>query len=105
MTTTALRASSRRCHDDVVELIEPPEFELGDKVVALRDVRNDGTYPGRPMGDFLIRAGDVGYVKSVGTYLQMYYIYAVDFYENRIVVGMRAKEMELVDDTLNAPKA
>ncbi|WP_431855146.1 nitrogen fixation protein NifZ [Azospirillum sp.] len=104
MTMTALRASSRRCHDDVVELIEPPEFELGDKVVALRDVRNDGTYPGRPTGEVLIHAGDVGYVQSVGTYLQMYYIYGIDFYERRMIVGMRARELALVDGSLNAPK-
>ncbi len=101
---TALRHSSRRCDDDVVELVGPPAFELGDKVVARRDVRNDGTYPGRPVGEVLIQAGDVGYVQSVGTYLQAYYIYGIDFYGRRMVVGMRARELELLDGTLNAPK-
>lgn len=99
-----LQSSSARCSDEVVELIDPPAFELGHKVRALRDVRNDGTYPGRPVGDFLIREGDVGYVASVGTYLQLYYIYGVDFFDRRIVVGMRAKELELVDATCNDPK-
>ncbi|MBP2294163.1 nitrogen fixation protein NifZ [Azospirillum rugosum] len=90
--------------NEPIELESRPVFEEGQKVRALRDVRNDGTYPGRPMGDFLIRTGDVGYVKSVGTYLQMYYIYAIDFYEKRIIVGMRAKELELVDAHTNDPQ-
>lgn len=90
--------------NDAIELEAPPLFEEGQKIRSLRDVRNDGTYPGRPVGDFLIRTGDVGYVKSIGTYLQMYYIYAVDFYEKRIIVGMRAREMELVDGACNAPQ-
>lgn len=90
--------------NDAIELEGPAAFDQGHKVRALKDVRNDGTYPGRPVGDFLIRAGDVGYVISVGTYLQMYYIYAVDFYEKRVVVGMRAKELELIDATCNDPQ-
>lgn len=89
---------------DTVELAGPPVFEEGQKVRSLRDVRNDGTYPGRPVGDVIINVGDVGYVKSIGTYLQMYYIYAIDFYERRIIVGMRAKELELVDGRCNDPK-
>jgi nitrogen fixation protein NifZ len=102
---TALRHSSRRCDNDVVELVGPAVFAEGDKVRALRDVRNDGTFPGRPTGEMLIKAGSVGYVRSVGTYLQAYYIYAIDFYEQRLVVGMRAHELELVDATCNAPKS
>lgn len=90
--------------NDSIELESRPAFEQGHKVRALKDVRNDGTYPGRPVGDFLIRAGDVGYVISIGTYLQMYYIYAVDFYEKRVVVGMRAKELDLIDATCNDPQ-
>ena len=102
--TTALRSSSRRCADDVVELIHPPAFELGDKIRVLNDVRNDGTYPGRPVGEVLIKAGDIGYVQSIGTYLQVYYIYGIDFFERRMIVGMRAKELELVDGSCNDPK-
>ncbi|WP_035693709.1 nitrogen fixation protein NifZ [Azospirillum halopraeferens] len=100
----ALRNSARH-PDDAVELTGPPALEVGQKVRALRAVRNDGTYPNRPMGEVLIDAGDVGYVHSVGTYLQMYYIYAIDFYERRMVVGMRARELELIDARCNDPKA
>ncbi|EWY39433.1 nitrogen fixation protein NifZ [Skermanella stibiiresistens SB22] len=89
---------------DANELEGPPVFEVGQKVRSIRDVRNDGTYPGAPVGDVLIPAGSVGYMISVGSYLQMYHIYSVDFYEQRRVIGMRAKELEMVDAHANAPQ-
>ena len=75
------------------ELDGPPLFEPGTKVEATRTVRNDGTYPNVPRGAFLIQAGDVGYVKSVGTYLNRYYIYAIDFVDRAMLVGMRGNEL------------
>lgn len=80
------------------ELYDPPAFEPGDKVRAVRAVRNDGTYPGVPMGGFLIREDDLGYVKSVGTYLNRFYVYAVEFVDRAMVVGMRRHEIETVED-------
>lgn len=76
------------------ELWDKPAFERGDKVTALRDVRNDGTYPGSRIGEFLIRKGEVGYVSQVGTYLNRFYVYAVDFVECERLVGMRSHEIE-----------
>jgi nitrogen fixation protein NifZ len=90
--------------EDPGELDRPPAFDVGFKVRANADVRNDGTYPGAPVGAFLIRAGDVGYVRSVGEYLQLYRIYAVDFLERGMIVGMRAKELDLVDARCNDPQ-
>ncbi|MCG5239633.1 nitrogen fixation protein NifZ [Azospirillum doebereinerae] len=98
------RRERARDPNEPIELEGPAAFDQGHKVRALKDVRNDGTYPGCPVGEYLIRAGDVGYVISIGTYLQMYYIYAVDFYEKRVVVGMRAKELEMVDARCNDPQ-
>lgn len=86
-----------------VELWEPPAFEKGDKVVALRDVRNDGTFPGAKMGEVLIRKDEVGYVHSVGTYLNRYYIYTIDFIEIARLVGMRAAELRLLEKAPDAP--
>lgn len=77
-----------------IELYGPPAFECGSKVKAVREVRNDGTYPGMPMGAFLIHPGDVGYVKSVGTFLNRFYVYAIDFVDRGMLVGMRAHELE-----------
>lgn len=102
--TQTIRRERARDPNDANELVSPAAFEQGHKVRARKDVRNDGTYPGCPVGEFLIREGDIGYVISIGTYLQMYYIYAVDFYEKRVVVGMRAKELEMVDAHCNDPQ-
>lgn len=77
-----------------IEINEPPAFALNTRVRALTAVRNDGTYPGVPRGGALIEAGDVGYVHSIGEFLQRYYIYSVDFVERGRIVGMRAHELE-----------
>lgn len=86
-----------------VELSGPPAFEPGDKVAARREVRNDGTFPGAAMGEVLIRVGEVGYVRSVGTFLNRYYIYGIDFIESARLVGMRAAELSLLEKTGDAP--
>lgn len=80
------------------ELDHAPVFEPGDKVRALKGVRNDGTYPGVPMGGHLLQAGEIGYVKSVGTYLNRYWIYTVDFIGPGIKLGMRANELQDLED-------
>jgi nitrogen fixation protein NifZ len=77
------------------ELEAPPLFRVGDKVSARQAIRNDGTYPGRRMGDVLIDPGETGYVHGIGTFLQRYYIYDVDFYERGMIVGMRGHELAL----------
>jgi len=79
---------------DRFELYDQPAFERGQEVVAQKDVRNDGTYPGARMGEVLIRKGAVGYIHSVGTYLNRFYVYGVEFIDAKRVVGMRAHELE-----------
>lgn len=70
-----------------------PSFEYGDEVRLTRNVRNDGTYPGMEIGDFLVRRGSVGYVQDVGTYLQDQIIYKVHFVEADKLVGCREEEL------------
>jgi nitrogen fixation protein NifZ len=82
---------------DTVELDFAPVFTPGDKVRAKTLIRNDGGYMGKRVGDLLIEAGEVGYVRAIGTFLQRYYIYEVDFLEKRLVIGMRAKELDLLE--------
>jgi nitrogen fixation protein NifZ len=82
---------------DEVELVGDPAFVFGEKVRALKNVRNDGTYYGRDIGDLLVQKGDVGYVKTIGTYLQQFYIYGVDWIDRGVVVGMKARELESLD--------
>jgi nitrogen fixation protein NifZ len=84
---------------DIVELDGPPQFEYGQKVRSLKNVRNDGTFPGKEIGDVLVKKGDVGYVTSIGTFLQQFYIYGVDFYERGYVVGMKGRELESAEES------
>lgn len=82
---------------NVVELDGPPAFEYGERVRSRKTVRNDGTFAGREIGDILVRKGDEGYVVSIGTFLQQFYIYGVDFIEHGYRVGMKGRELESLD--------
>jgi len=84
----------------VIELNGPPGFEYGQKVRANRMVRNDGTFPGKDIGEVLVKKGEVGYVISIGTFLQQYYIYGVEFINSGYRVGMRKKELEIAKTVL-----
>lgn len=84
--------------DDSLEVSSPPRFSYGERVVSRTVVRNDGTFNGKDIGDLLVNRGDVGYVVSIGTFLQQYYIYAVEFTERGYRVGMRAKELMTLDN-------
>jgi nitrogen fixation protein NifZ len=83
--------------EEEVETRGEPIFKPGTKVVSTKYVKNDGTYAGREIGEILARKGDVGYVRDIGTFLQRYYIYAVEFIETGIVVGMRGRELAALD--------
>ena len=81
-----------------IEIDSPPQFEMGEKVRICKLIRNDGTFPGKEIGEHLAKKGDTGYVVGIGTFLQTYYIYAVHFIEKGYVVGCRAKEMETAEN-------
>jgi nitrogen fixation protein NifZ len=83
--------------DDVIEIAFPPRFAMGERVVSRSVVRNDGTCNGHDIGAVLVQRGEVGYVRSIGTFLQQFYIYAVEFVGSGRQVGMRAKELCTLD--------
>jgi nitrogen fixation protein NifZ len=60
-------------------------------------VRNDGTFAGKEIGEVLVKKGELGYVRDVGTFLQRHYVYAVEFFERGAVVGMRARELQAAE--------
>ncbi|MFC3320334.1 nitrogen fixation protein NifZ [Mesorhizobium cantuariense] len=80
-----------------VEIHQLPRFEPGERVRATRHIKNDGTFPGRQIGENLVRKGDEGYVRDVGTFLQQFFIYAVEWIDRGTVVGMRARELMSLD--------
>ena len=84
--------------DDTVEIYEPPLFEPGEKVRSRFTVKNDGTMWDAEIGEVVVHKGDEGYVRDVGTYLQRYYIYAVEFVDRRRIVGMRGRELIGLDN-------
>jgi len=82
-----------------VEIHDAPRFLPGEKVRATRHVKNDSTYPRREVGDVLVRKGEVGYIRDIGTFLQQFYIYAVEWIDSGTLVGMRAKELVSLETT------
>lgn len=71
-----------------------PKFRQGEAVRVIRNVRNDGTFPGMDVGKLLVRRGSVGYVKDVGTFLQDQLIYSVHFFDDQRMVGCREEELQ-----------
>lgn len=83
--------------DDELEIAQPPRFRMGERVVSRSVIRNDGTYNGKDIGEVLVGKGEIGFVTSIGTFLQQFYIYAVEFIDSGHRVGMRAKELCTLD--------
>jgi nitrogen fixation protein NifZ len=71
----------------------PLHFEPSDAVRVIRNLRNDGTYPGLSTGSLLVRRGSIGYVVDVGVFLQDQVIYSVHFLDSDRIVGCRAEEL------------
>ncbi len=70
-----------------------PAYEYGDEVRLIRNVRNDGTYPGQEVGELLMKRGAIGCVYDMGTYLQDQLIYRVHFLDAGKTVGCRGEEL------------
>lgn len=71
-----------------------PKFDYGDEVRVLRNVRNDGTYPGMDVGKLLVRRGSLGFVRDMGTFLQDQIIYSIHFLDEDRLVGCREEELQ-----------
>jgi nitrogen fixation protein NifZ len=68
-------------------------WDIDTEVRLIRNVRNDGTYPGKETGEHLVRRGSTGFVVDVGTFLQDQIIYSVHFLNEGIIVGCREEEL------------
>jgi nitrogen fixation protein NifZ len=78
-------------------MIEPrePIYQWGQRVVALGDMLNDGSYPDRPENDVLVEAGSEGEIVQIGRHEEANQpVYMVDF--NGHVVGCLEEEVMLV---------
>jgi nitrogen fixation protein NifZ len=73
-----------------------PRFQWGQRVQALLDLHNDGSFPESPPDELLVRTGDAGEILQVGTHVESNTpVYMVEFGPNR-VVGCLEQEIELV---------
>jgi len=73
-------------------------FRQGDAVRVIRNIRNDGTFPGEEVGALLVRRGSVGYVRDIGTFLQDQVICSVHFLDSNRLVGCREEELQAESD-------
>lgn len=73
------------------------EFGIGDAVRVIRNVKDDGTYPGANVGELLVRRGSVGHIIDVGTFLQDQIIYSVHFLDINRIIGCREEEVIAAD--------
>jgi len=78
---------------DVVELDGPPDFDYGERVICRYRILNDGTFPGKEVGEVLVERGEIGYVVEIGTFIQQFYIYSVEFSSRGYRVGMKGREL------------
>ncbi|MGZ4958681.1 MAG: nitrogen fixation protein NifZ [Methylomonas sp.] len=85
----------------IEERYDEERFDFGEAVRVTRNVRNDGTYPGMPVGELLVRRGSVGNVVEMGTFLQDQVIYTVHFLDQGRMVGCRAEELIPADAVWN----
>lgn len=80
------------------ERFDEGRFEFGEAVRVTRNIRNDGTYPGKEVGELLVRRGSVGAVVEVGSFLQDQIIFTVHFLELGRMVGCRLEELIGADE-------
>ncbi|HEX5373868.1 MAG TPA: nitrogen fixation protein NifZ [Aquabacterium sp.] len=80
-------------------MIEPrePLYDWGQRVVALADMINDGSYPDCPVDAVLVEMGSEGEVVQVGHHQESNQpVYMVDF--DGLVVGCLEEEILLVHE-------
>jgi nitrogen fixation protein NifZ len=67
-------------------VLEEPKFQWGQRVAAVSDLFNDGTFPDSPAEALLVNAGDKGEIVQVGTHVETgTHIYLVEFAGHRVV--------------------
>jgi nitrogen fixation protein NifZ len=73
--------------------VQVPKYQWGQRVRALIDLYNDGSYPDRPSDALLVSEGDDGEIVQVGTHVESGMpVYMVEF-GGRNVVGCLEEEI------------
>lgn len=75
-----------------------PKYQWGQRVKAVIDLRNDGSFPDAPAEGLLVSIGDVGEIVQVGRHTDANLpVYLVEFGE-RLVVGCFEEEIAPLGD-------
>jgi len=76
------------------DLPAPPRFDWGQRVRAVADLANDGTFPGAEPEALLVACGAIGEVVQIGAHVESgATLYLVEFGPER-VVGCFEQELE-----------
>jgi len=81
-------------------MFEPPapRYDWGQRVAAVVDLSNDGSFPEQPEAALLVAQGELGEVVRVGNFVPGNVpVYLVDFGASG-VVGCREEEIALAND-------
>jgi nitrogen fixation protein NifZ len=70
-------------------------FTYGQTVVLRTGIVNDGSFPGKAVGELLAAVGDVGRVTRIATLGRRTLVYGVHFAGHGYTVGCHASELEL----------
>lgn len=72
------------------------DFSENEKVRSTAQVKNDGTYPHKEIGEVIVHEGDLGFVRESWYFLGRIY-YTVEFADRGVVVIMRERELTTVE--------
>lgn len=72
------------------------DFRVNEQVRSLAQVKNDGTYPHKDIGEVVVKVGDTGSVRETWSFLGKVY-FTVEFLESAIVVIMTDRELAAAD--------
>jgi nitrogen fixation protein NifZ len=81
-----------------INVMEPrlPKYQWGQRVKALVDLYNDGSFPDALENGMLVNTGETGEIVQVGTHTESNIpVYLVEFGE-RLVVGCFEEEITLL---------
>jgi nitrogen fixation protein NifZ len=92
-TVHVVRAAGNRNEERALGSGRNRSLDIGDAVHSLTQVKNDGIYPHKDIGEILVHKGDAGHVRDSWSFLGETY-YTVEFAERAAVVIMRGREME-----------
>ncbi len=71
-----------------------PKFQWGQRVQAVEDLYNDGSYPDQPLDVLLVRTGNSGEIVNIGMIEETKRpLYLVEFDGTRLVIGCLEEEL------------